>query len=177
MIGCVLRRWRNICNRPVHQCLFWPRLVLALHVDCVMLNIAEQSRVDNILLTWVVVLQSCVYRSVTFLPVWPMPMPRTVCTTHVYAKRNIVQLEVCKKCSGRGMGINIATYTCSPARVHPGAAGNRWPLGSQPRRAADSAQMDKTRVGASQGKLFYTPDITKVVFHWTCHWTSIGEFQ
>ena len=33
-----------------------------------------------------------------------MPMPKPVCRTNVYNK--IVQLEVCRTFSGRGMGIN-----------------------------------------------------------------------
>ena len=33
-----------------------------------------------------------------------MPMPKPVCRTKLYNK--IVQLEVCRTCSGRGMGIN-----------------------------------------------------------------------
>ena len=46
-------------------------------------------------------------------PVWavtfiPMPMPKTFCTTYLYNK--IVQLEVCKTCSGRGMGMNITAH-------------------------------------------------------------------
>ena len=33
-----------------------------------------------------------------------MPMPKPVCITNLYSK--IVQLEVCRTFSGRGMGIN-----------------------------------------------------------------------
>ena len=42
-------------------------------------------------------------RTVPFIPM-PMPMPMPVCRTNLYNK--IVQLEVCRTCSGSGMGIN-----------------------------------------------------------------------
>ena len=46
----------------------------------------------------------------------PMPMPKTVCRTNLYNK--IVQLEVRRTFSGRGMGMNITAqypYPCAKA--------------------------------------------------------------
>ena len=43
--------------------------------------------------------------AVTFIP---MPMPKTVCITNWY--NNVVQLEVCRTCSGSGMGISITAH-------------------------------------------------------------------
>ena len=48
------------------------------------------------------------YRAVPFIP---MPMPKPVRRTKLYNK--IVQLEVCRTFSGRGMGINGTAQLCS----------------------------------------------------------------
>ena len=43
------------------------------------------------------------------VPLIPMPMPKPVCITNLYNK--IVQLEVCRTFSGRGMGINGTAHS------------------------------------------------------------------
>ena len=45
------------------------------------------------------------------VPFIPMPMPKPVCRTKLYNK--IVQLEVCRTFSGRGMGINGTAHMCT----------------------------------------------------------------
>ena len=52
--------------------------------------------------------------AVTFIP---MPMPKTVCKTHLHNK--IVQLEVCRTFSDKGMGMNITAQCRSRARSPP----------------------------------------------------------
>ena len=61
-----------------------------------------------------------------------MPMPKPVCRTNLY--NQIVQLEVCRTFSGRGMGINgtAQLYYIGGGRRHHGHAapeGGRLPGG------------------------------------------------
>ena len=48
-----------------------------------------------------------------------MPMPKTVCRTILYS--NIVQLEVCRTFSGRGIGMNITARERDERTDTPGS--------------------------------------------------------